>query len=40
MDEIDWAAEDLSHYLQEHNLKTSGNKDLIKRIKDFQMLGH
>ena len=48
MDEIDWAAEDLSHlkltqlryYLQEHNLKTSGNKDLIKRIKDFQMLGN
>ena len=41
MDEIDWAAEDLSHlkltqlryYLKEH-------KDLIKRIKDFQMLGH
>eukprot|EP00731_Ephydatia_muelleri_P013457 Em0007g767a len=49
MDEIDWAAEDLSHlkltqlryYLQEHILKTSGNKkDLIKRIKEFQMLGH
>ena len=49
MDEIDWAAEDLSHlkltqlryYLQVYNLKTSGNKkDLIKRIKDFQMLGH
>ena len=49
MDEIDWAAEDLSHlkltqlrcYLKEHNLKISGNKkNLIKRIKDFQMLGH
>ena len=50
MDEIDWAAEDLSHlkltqlryYLKEHNLKTSGNKKdlIIKRIKDFQMLGH
>ena len=43
MDEIDWAAEDLSHlkltqlryYLKEHN-----KKDLIKRIKDFQILGH
>ena len=49
MDEIDWGAEDLSHlkltqlrhYLLEHSLKTSGNKkDLIKRTKDFQMLGH
>ena len=49
MDEIDWAAEDyshlkltqLQHYLQEYNMKTSGNKkDLINRIKDFQMLGH
>ena len=44
-----WVSEDLSHlkltqlryYLKEHNLKISGNKkDLIKRIKDFQMLGH
>ena len=49
MDEIDWAAVDLSHlkltqlryYLKEHHLKTSGiKKDLIKRIKHFQMLGH
>ena len=49
MDEIVWAAEDLSHlkltqlryYLKEHHLKTSGNKkDLIKRMKDFQILGH
>ena len=31
----------LRYYLKEHNLKTSDNtKDLIKRIKDFQMLGH
>ena len=49
MDEVDWGAEDLCHlkltqlrhYMQEHSLKTSSNKnDLIKRIKDFQMLGH
>ena len=45
MDEIDWAAEDHSHlklaqlryYLQEH---IGNKKDLIKRIKDLQMLGH
>lgn len=48
MDEIDWAAEDLSHLkltasvlLERAQFEDTGNKkNLIKRIKDFQMLGH